>query len=54
MRTKDEILKQVRELCIHLDNDAEAAWYVEQAKLEALLDIRNLLGELTIAVQNLD
>jgi len=60
MRTKDEILKQVRDLCINLDNDAEtiwydaeAAWYAEQAKLEALLDIRNILDELTIAVQNI-
>jgi len=55
MRTKDEILKPIKELCEGVANDPEAAWhgYVEHAKLEALLDIRNILDELTIAVQNI-
>jgi len=50
MRTKDEILKDVQAFCEHLP---DKAWYVEYAKLEALLDIRDILDELTITVQNI-
>jgi len=50
MRTKDEILKDVQAYC---EYHPDETWYVEHAKLEALLDIRNILDELTIIVQNI-
>ncbi|MBW2006025.1 MAG: hypothetical protein JRI72_15770 [Deltaproteobacteria bacterium] len=56
MRAKNEILKPIKELCEGVTNDPEAAWhgYVEHAKLEVFLDIRDLLEDLAVAINEVD
>jgi len=51
MKTKGEILKDVQSFCKY---PTDKAWYVEYAKLEALLDLRNILKALTEAVQRIE
>ena len=51
MKTKDEILKDVQAYCEHL---TDKAWHVEEAKLEALLDIRDLIDDLVVAINEID
>jgi len=51
MKTKGEILKDVQSFCQYL---TDKAWYVEYAKLEALLDIRDLLDDLAVAINEVD
>jgi len=53
MRTKNEILKMLGE-CQSLSNKPEGAWYLEYAKLETLLDIRNLLSNLIETIQKIE
>ena len=51
VRTKDEILKDVQAFCEYLP---DKAWYVEYAKLEVLLDIRDLIDDLAVAINEID
>lgn len=51
MRTKEDILNQVNILCRDSNDDIR---YIEEYKLEALLDIRNILDDLTVAIQHVD
>ncbi len=53
MRTKNEILKMLGE-CQSLSNKPEGAWYLEYAKLGALLDIRNVLNSLAETIQKIE
>jgi len=55
MRTKDEILQETRASRHHVkDTLFEAAVIVECAKLEALLDIRDLIDDLAVAINEID
>jgi len=56
MRTKSEILNPIKELCEGVTNDPEAAWhgYVEHAKLEIFLDIRDLLADLITTLEDIE
>ena len=52
MRTKEEILNQADILCRD-SSDNTIMIRLEEYKLEALLDIRNILDDLTVAIQNI-
>ncbi len=54
MRTKSEILNNVEALCQYVTDKPGAVWNVEYAKLEALLDIRDLIDDLAVAINEID